>query len=174
MRPSEILSTRLHGLGIAASQLADIRIRADEAGFGDPRRLTVDLVITFFGVPARAYPDRLLYDLAIWPQHYFEWQLEDWGGASHEGFVIRDPPRLPDWVPLDFATLENTFVPWYHTYHEVRRLLGEPELDLSWGHVGEWYFGPLATGHDLMFGFDYGLLQLLRTELGVIEKHRRL
>ena len=139
---------------------------------GDPRRTSVDLIIVHFGVPTTAYPDRLVYDLVLWPDHAFEWHLNEWGGAGFDGFRLKADPELPTWIPLEISAIRSVLRTSYLTAVEVDRLFGEPALDLSWGQLGEWYFGPSRAGDDICFAFDYGLLRAITVHEGVIVEHR--
>ena len=171
MRPSPDLVARLSEHKIGAKLLEQERALADDARIGDPRATTVDLVIVHFGVPTRAYPDRLIYDLTLWPAHRFEWRLSDWGAAGFDGFRLKSKPDLPLWLPLDPDAVSSVFRPFLHTSHDVEQLFGQPVLDLSWGQIGEWYFGPTPTGEEISFEFDYGLLRAISVQRGIIESH---
>jgi hypothetical protein len=58
--------------------------------------------------------------------------------------------------------VRHTFEPWYHTSHDVRDLLGEPDLDLSWGAAWSWHYSNVHGDQDIVFDFDYGLLREVR------------
>ena len=170
MRPGADLARRLERFGIRDAELRTIKRRAEEVGFNDPLRLTIELVVAHFGRATLAHGDRLLYDLLLWPEHRFEWTALERGRAAHEGFVLREPPRVPLWVPLSLSSLRNAFTPWHHTRHEIELVLGEPTLDLSWGELGEWYYGPAVDGSEIVLTFDYGLLRSIEHSHGVIAR----
>ena len=173
MRPGADLAERLQRFGISDRQLAAAKARAREAGFHDVRTLTVDLVIVHFGAPTVALQDRLLYDLVVWPQHRFEWRGLASGAATHEGFVMRESPVLPTWLSLSLSSVRSVFRPWFHPRHEIEAVLGDPAVDLSWGEMGEWYYGPALDGSEIVITFDYGLLRSIEHSRGVIASTRR-
>ena len=172
MRMTDDLMLRLIRYGIKKGDLDSARSAAESVAMGDPRRTTVDLVIAHFGVPSTAFPDRLVYDLTLWPEHRFEWQLSDWGGATFDGFLLKEQDGPNGWATIEISILSRLFKLHYHTIHEVRANLGEPDLDLSWGFLGEWYFGPGPTGDEVCFQFDYGLLHAISSTSGVIVRHK--
>ena len=57
--------------------------------------------------------------------------------------------------------------------HEIEAVLGEPAVDLSWGEMGEWYYGPALDGSEIVITFDYGLLRSIEHSRGVIASTRR-
>lgn len=170
MRRGADLVRRLEQFGIRDAQLRAAKSRAEEVGFADARSLTIELVFAHFGRPTLAEGNQLLYDLVLWPEHRFEWRGLEWGGAAHEGFMLREAPTLPVWVPLSLSSLRKTFTTWHHTRHEIQEVLGEPTLDLSWGELGEWYYGPAVDGSEIVMTFDYGLLRSIELSHGVIAR----
>jgi hypothetical protein len=164
MRPSEDLTARLAEHGIPDSALSEARARARGYGFGDPRNPTRALLEIMFGVPTVVGHERLTYELVLWPEHEFRWRIESNGDASHEGFALKALSGVPTWTPRDPEALRTVLKPWYHTGYEVRALVGEPELDLSWGAAWGWHYSYDDGSRDIVFDFDYGLLRDIRVE----------
>ena len=132
MRPSGNLADRLARSGVTPQMLKRARASATKAGFGDPRQVTRELLDRHFGAPERVEPHRVRYPLSLWPDHEYEWEVEDWGGASHGGFRRVNEFDMPSWSPSEAHTA-TMFAPWLHTAHDVRQALGDPDLDQSWG-----------------------------------------
>ena len=166
MRPSDDLVTRLTEHGVPQSALLDARAWARGYGFADPRNPTRSLVEIMFGPPMVVDDDGLTYELVLWPEHEFRWRIEPNGDASHEGFALRvkGTSDVATWVPHDLSALRSVLQPWFHTSHEVRALIGDPELDLSWGAAWGWHYSYADRRQDLVFDFDYGLLREIRLE----------
>lgn len=174
MRPSADLSRRLQQADIGSNVLTTVLAHARQAGFGDPSKVTRELVEGFFGRPVSIQETGIRYQLVLWPEHQYHWKTEEWGGASHIGFKLTAPSELPAWLPRDWQAASKAFQPWYHTAVDVCRALGQPDLDLSWGAAWGWHYGPQPDGRDLVFDFDYGLLREIRSEKSVVEQHRGL
>lgn len=172
MRPSEDLTRRLQSAGIGPNVLATVLAHAKQTGFGDPSKVTRALIEEFFGRPTSADSGSVTYRLVLWPEHEYEWKVEEWGGASHIGFKLVIPSELPSWLPRDWHAASNAFRPWHHTAGNVSQVLGQPDLDLSWGAAWGWHYGPQPDGRDLVFDFDYGLLREIRSEVSVVAEHR--
>ena len=172
MRPSEDLSRRLQCAEIGPNVLATVLGHSRQAGFGDPGQVTRALIEEFFGRPTSGDGRGVTYQLVLWPEHQYEWKVEEWGGASHIGFTLAASSELPPWLPRDWQAASSAFRPWYHTAGDVSHVLGQPDLDLSWGAAWGWHYGPQPDGRDLVFDFDYGLLREIRSEVSVVEEHR--
>lgn len=163
MRPSEDLGSRLGRANVTRDMIISSRDQARAAGLANPAAVTTDLLLRQFGPPVRKEAKRWVYGLILWPDHEYEWELEEWGAASHAGFRLVHTVGLPGWLPPGAEHSADVFVPWLHTSHEVRSLLGDPEVDQSWGAAWGWHYAQ-SDGRDLVFDFDYGLLRETRTE----------
>jgi hypothetical protein len=164
MRPSADLSQRLQQAEIGPTVLATVLAHAKQAGFGDPIRVTRASVEGFFGRAMSTRGATLVYELALWPEHRYTWQIEEWGGASHLGFELEERPALPIWLSREWHAASQVFQPWIHTAKDVSQVLGPPDRDLSWGAAWEWHYGTQSDDRDLVFEFDYGLLREIRSE----------
>ncbi len=172
MRPSKDLAARLQRAGVPQPILASVSAAAKEAGLGDPTKLTRDMVVRFFGPGGEEEGDRVVYPSNLWPEHRYEWHISEWGHASHGGFRLVEPVELPTWLPRELGPVSEALRAWFHTANDVTEVMGEPDLDLSWGPAWGWYYGPLDDGTDLVFDFDFGLLREVRAEKSAVKEHR--
>lgn len=164
MRPAGSLRSKLEAAGLTPADLQEVVTEAKEAGFSNPGHVTAALLEEIFGHPVEAFPDRLTYTLDLWPSHVFDWRVEAWGAASHDGFRLISEPTLVTWKSPDFDVVVDSLRLGYHTSHEVRQLLGDPDRDESWGSAWQWVYGPGADRRDIVVDLDYGLLRELRVE----------
>ena len=75
-------------LARAAVSTTDLRAmlaEAAEAGLDEPMLEGPQRVVGFFGPPAAARPNQLIYDLALWPAHQFVWAVSRWGDVRALG-----------------------------------------------------------------------------------------
>ena len=73
-------------------------------------------MIALFGPPSFTRPNRLVYDLVLWPAHQFVWAISEWGDAAALGVRLRDPAAL---LPVS-VTVEGAramFRLWHHIEH---------------------------------------------------------
>ena len=125
-----------------------------------------------FGSPSQDDPFSLSYGLALWPEHRYTWHVDDGGLVTHGGFVLRHESDMPKWLAKEIDVIRQTFHPYYHTSADVRRVFGDPDLDLSWFPQIGWYYGPLPGEYDLFFDFDLGLLTSVSLEASQVLQSR--
>ena len=173
MRPSEDLSARLSRAAVDRRSAHKVRDRAERTVFANPLRVAARAVLNFFGPTSTDDPFAISYDLTLWPSHRYYWYVDDAGYASHGGFLLRVEEDLPQWLPPDRALVERVLRPWHHTTADVERVLGQPDVDLSWFPQQGWHYGPLPDGRDLVFDFDLGLLRAITLDTSAVQDYGR-
>ncbi len=128
----------------------------------DPRNITVGLVRDFFGSPILADSIVMVYPLTLWPAHQYEWEIGEAGRVSHGGIRLREELQLPSWLPRNLESVSDFFRLWHHTSHDVFRVLGEPDSEVSWGSDWEWHYVCEGEMNQIVFDFGHGLLREIR------------
>jgi hypothetical protein len=163
---------RIAALGITDQALGEARAAADRAGFDRPSLLTRSALLRHFGVPHEADDHTLDYELRLWPEHYFRFARGEGLSFSSNSFALRRPTFVPPGSLVSIAAAHKLFSPAYHTVHEVRSAYGPPQLDLSWGELGEWYYELEGDpGSELRFSFDLGLLRSFEITKGRLARY---
>jgi hypothetical protein len=159
MRASQDLMARLQNAGVDLEVAQRVVSHAERAVFADPHGVRPAKIVEFFGPPSRSYPFSISYDLVLWPEHRYDWHVDDGGRVSHGEFILRCEEVLPKWLPKELEPARSIFRPMHHTATDVERVFGEPDADESWFPQQKWHYGPLRDGRDLVFDFDLGLLR---------------
>lgn len=97
-------------------------------------------LVEMLGPPSRQELDRLVYDLALWPNHQFAFHRHESGLVFFHGFELRAPIGWEAEAVGDLARRIARLRLGHHTMDEVRDLLGEPTEDLSWGEQAAWLY----------------------------------
>lgn len=143
-------------LSIAAARQAVGALR--ESGLGDYRSLTRDLLQRAFGTPLASLPERLLYELVLWPDHLYSWYIAPDGTGSDGGFHRKYPASAAVERSASLPELQRQVRLWEHTEEDVRALLGEPEDIASWWPQTTLHYGPPLAESGVSLTFDHGLL----------------
>lgn len=143
-------------LSIAAARHAVVALQ--ESGLGDYRSLTRDLLLRAFGTPLASLPERLLYEVDLWPDHLYSWYIAPDGTGSDGGFHRKYPTSVAVERSASLPELQRQVRLWEHTEEDVRALLGEPAEIASWWPQATLHYGPLLAKTGVSFTFDHGLL----------------
>lgn len=171
LRPSQDLSIRLEQAGVNLHSAKQVAARVERMILSNPQGVRPAAIVEFFGSPSHNDPFGISYDLVLWPEHRYQWHVDDEGRASHGGFILHQEGELPEWLPRELGTVQKVFQPMHHTGADVERVLGEPDLDLSWFPQQGWHYGPLPDGQDLIFDFDLGLLREITLAPSVVDRY---
>lgn len=159
----EEATRRLLKSGTQPDQATALAQRLNATVLASPYVASSAIVTEVFGVPTRATSAALIYELTLWPEHYYEWRVLNDGRVVTKGFVLRaQPVALP--LPLDIANASGVFQLWHHTREDVERALGAPRKRSGWWPEDSLSYGPLHDGRDLVFVFNHGLLSMSRVE----------
>jgi hypothetical protein len=158
--------------GMDLSHARAIKSQLDRARPDDPRKVPLSWLTSSFGRPARVQQDVWFYGLTLWPAHEFAWYISTAQRVGGGEFILLGNETLPSWIPVSVEAARATFRPGHHTGKQVRQVLGEPDLELSWYPEEGWYYGPMHDGQDLVFVFDYGLLRTISVQQSTIDEHR--
>lgn len=169
MKPSPDLARRLRRAKVNAAEVARAKAEAERAILADPLKLSPAAIVRFFGPPSADDVFGISYDLALWPDHRYQWHIGDAGSASHGGFLRRDADALPIWVDRNPIAAQRFLQPWYHTLSDVVAAMGEPDVDASWFPQQTWYYGPLIASQGLVLDFDLGLLRAVAVEPSIVD-----
>ena len=158
--------------GFTMADAGDVVADARAAELGDRVITRPDCVTALFGPPTYRRPNRLVYDLTLWPAHQFVWAISEWGDAAAVGVRLRDPAALPPIAATNVGGAIATFRLWHHTEHEVRAVWGRPDriqgrVPRSW----RWSYPVPRTAYRLRFAFAWGLLYEVVTESGPVAAH---
>ena len=148
--------------GFPMSDASDVMADVSSAELGDRVITRPERVIDLFGPPTYRRPNRLVYDLALWPAHQFVWAISEWGDAA----------ALPPVAATNVGGAIATFRLWHHTEHEVRLVWGSP--DRTQGRAPRfwrWTYPVPHTPYRLRFAFTWGLLYEVATESGPVAAH---
>jgi hypothetical protein len=159
MRENADLRARIQGAGITNGQLRTVKEQAKAARVLGGRILNPTDFVDFFGPPLQSDARQWRYELLLWPEHYYELELTEWGGLLDKGFALKVPDvRLPASVSVDRDAVENILRRGFHTQIEVKRVLGTPAETQGWNAMEDWFYGPVRGDQYLVMEFDFSLL----------------
>lgn len=148
---------RLRQAGMPPEDASRLAQQLNSTVLADPHVPSASVVTDIFGTPAVMTPDALLYELSLWPDHYYKWNVLRNGSMVTGGFVLKAPPsQLADEAGL--SSVPGFLRHWHHTREDVTRLLGPPHSQTGWWPEDTLFYGPLADGQDLVLVFNHGLL----------------
>ena len=148
--------------GVPRAVAERVVAEANAAGLGSRLVAGADRVIAHFGMPTLVRPNRLVYDLALWPAHQFVWAVSEWGDVAALGFRLRELAPLPRTAPSGVDGARAAFRLWHHTEHEVRSAWGQPHLVAGAStRSSRWTYFNRKTRHVVHFAFAWGLLHAL-------------
>jgi hypothetical protein len=146
--------------GVEQRAVAAVRSAAAAAGISERSLTTPAQIVEFFGAPAAARADRVVYDSVLWPAHQFIWAISRWGDAGPLGFRLRQPLALPPLrVGDDVEQLRAHLRPLHHTEHEVRCALGVPDRAIGHPHSSYWLYVTSTPRVCVQFALSWGLLR---------------
>jgi hypothetical protein len=150
------------GVALADAERVIAEVRA---GLGDGAMSAPDRVAAVFGPPTFVRPNRLVYNLALWPHHQFIWAVSRWGDVAAVGLRLRELAPIPPLAAFGVNGARASFRLWYHTEHEVRRAWGKPqEVRGSPPRAWQWVYDASTSPDWCRFGFAWGLLCELAAE----------
>jgi hypothetical protein len=162
MRDSADLGERLRAANISRERLHEVKRQAKALGFLRGRSVPTGEFVAFFGPPKDADDESLRYELELWPDHYYQLGMNQFGGVFHYGFVLKvADTTLPVSLPVDPEVAKASFRVGFHTFAEVEQALGPPLETQGWDAMEDWFYGPVPGDQYLAFEFDFGLLSAI-------------
>lgn len=157
------LRDRLRQAQVSESQLNDARENARRTGLLRGAPISPKDLIAFLGDPDEAGYGLLLYQLKLWPDHLFEFGVNEARDVFYRGFKLRVPVTLTGDLPTVAAAASRLDI-GHHTRAEVTGVLGAPARTLDWAPREEWYYGPIRDDIYLVAEFDFGLLTRIQEQ----------
>jgi hypothetical protein len=157
MRTTNDLDRRLRSSGYSRQEIDEVKEWARENTLLRGRLVPRATFHELFGPPLQEDETRMVYQLRMWPQHYFDLGFTPNAGVFYQGFRLKSP------APKEPATVETTDAPnrlevGWHTWREVNLLLGPPDLTRGWDLMEDWFYGPTEDDRCLTLSLDCGLL----------------
>lgn len=159
MSDSEELEHRLQAVGEthSAVRAAARNLLESSAAFRDPLTRTVQEVVSVFGEPTAREGSRVLYQVMLWPEHWFQWRFGGSDRVTDQAFVRRDARPVERPAELTLSSLRQTLEPWYHTAQDARQVLGPPLNQEDWWPSLLQEFG-VSGARSVRLSFEHGLL----------------
>jgi hypothetical protein len=159
MRPNSDVWTRLSAAGVSIDAAKRLGDEARAAGLYQTGSLTADVVMQFFGAPAKRTPAELVYALTLWPEHVYVWSLDGSKRVMGSGFERRNARVLLS------PSQRDQFRCWYHTENDVRKALGEPRSREGWWPEETLiHRGATHRAGTMECTFEHGLLASITTQ----------
>lgn len=160
MRPHPEVERRLVSAGTTPDVARQVVVASRGAGLHQPGEADRSAIIGFFGAPSSQSDDQLAYELALWPEHVFVWDLDASGRVTNSTFVRRE---VRDQRGREGAAIgvsgASAFKLWYHTEADVRNALGEPQGEEGWWPEQALTYQAGDSAEAASFVFDHGLLR---------------
>ena len=113
------------------------------------------LLRSFFGPPSFEDHTVLRYPLILWPQHNFDFGLQDGELVVLEEFVRAS--RVPELQPIERSVASASVTVGLHTAEDVAAMLGLPDSDHSWYPDQTWTYA-LPSSERFVIDLFYGLV----------------
>lgn len=165
MHASQDAMRRLAHAGLSKADAQRAVAQLNASGLSDSRNLDSSALRRLFGQPVRIANDSFLYNLVLWPGHWYRWCVADGGSSATDGgFVRRSGTKLVAPVHLRMGDLRAVLQVWEHTDEDVVRALGRPHQEQAWWPQISLHYR-MADGAAAVLTFDHGLLCGVETSM---------
>lgn len=123
-----------------------------------PLTATRGSILSAFGAPAIDTVARLTYDLVLWPEHLYVWDISGADTVLFSGFVRRVDSTIAPIAGRSLVSIRRSFVLWSHTTTDILSVLGPPSREDGWWPERVLFYPGEDAETEIRLALDHELL----------------
>lgn len=159
-----VARSRVDLAGVSWEMAIETAAASRETPLMSPLTASRASIVDFFGPPTREANGKLLFDLALWPEHEYEWGVAPNGKLLYHGFLRRSNAAIRPPGARSLAELQAAFTPWLHTSADIVDAMGPAAREDGWWPEATLFYVNEDTGREIALTFDHGLLCAIAEE----------